>query len=343
MIKFLSVTAIIAFIIFIGVAIRKACIKPIKPKKEFSKNQKLEIKILNGVLIAMGIILLLVVLLIPIGVYVNKFWNNELSDNKGDWGTFGDFVGGLLNPVISVLTLALTAVIAIMLHSRDKKRQDDEAKRNVQPELVTNLQKVFYCNSSDLDGVPYPLSFSYEDYERKTSQPSSYIPFYIPIYNIGHRTAKNISFRFTMDFDRIVALFQGLNNNSTYAGKINLKDSENTQLYGQLQFRLKKHIDDILLIKENISSISHIFNAEISNQPYHLDIPSQFLDLYQAYVFLNYHQEKPHQKFDFPPISLTIDYEDIYGTTYKYELAIRLEYWMGYENTIHQLTAERIN
>ena len=343
MIKFIWITALIEVIILIGIIIRKKFIEPIKPATVLSDKQKKSIRCWNTVLIVLGILLMLDVLLIPIGVYVNKFWNHELSDNKGDWGTFGDFVGGLLNPIISVLTLALTAVIAFMLHSRDKKRQDDEAKRNVQPELVTNLQKVFYCNSSDLDGVPYPLNFSYEDHKRKTSEPSPYVPFYIPIYNIGHRTAKNVRFRFTMDFDRIVTLFQGLNNNSTYSGKINLKDSVNTQLYGQLQFRLKKHIDDILLIKENVSSISHIFNAEISNQPYHLDITSQFLDLYQAYVFLNYHQEKPHRKFDFPPISLTIDYEDIYGTTYKNELAIRLEYWMGYENTIHQLTAERIN
>lgn len=40
-----------------------------------------------------------------LGAYVLNFVQQPLSDDAGKWGTFGDYFGGLLNPVIATCTL----------------------------------------------------------------------------------------------------------------------------------------------------------------------------------------------------------------------------------------------
>lgn len=69
--------------------------------------------------------------LIPICFYVYKFGSWTLSDQKGDWGTLGEYLGGLISPFISFLALLVTIYIAYTINEyeirRDKKikEQDD--------------------------------------------------------------------------------------------------------------------------------------------------------------------------------------------------------------------------
>lgn len=65
---------------------------------------------------------------IPVIWYWCKFGSFRTSANKADWGTFGDYLGGLLNPFISLLTLAVTIYIAISINEYEKKR--DAASKN---------------------------------------------------------------------------------------------------------------------------------------------------------------------------------------------------------------------
>lgn len=44
-----------------------------------------------------------------IGFYVARFGSWSLSDDPDDWAAFGDYVGGLLNPLVALLALALLA------------------------------------------------------------------------------------------------------------------------------------------------------------------------------------------------------------------------------------------
>lgn len=58
-------------------------------------------------------------LLLVLGVYFSKF-DGSLSSDQNVWGTFGDFVGGTLNPI-----LAFASLCAILL---TMKMQSDELK-----------------------------------------------------------------------------------------------------------------------------------------------------------------------------------------------------------------------
>lgn len=59
----------------------------------------------NGIILS-AILLTLVILLI----YVSKFYNHEISDAAEDWAHFGTFLGGVLSPVLSFLSLLLVLV-----------------------------------------------------------------------------------------------------------------------------------------------------------------------------------------------------------------------------------------
>lgn len=44
-----------------------------------------------------------------VGIYVNEFGELGLSDQVDHWGAFGDYVGGLLNPLVALAALILLA------------------------------------------------------------------------------------------------------------------------------------------------------------------------------------------------------------------------------------------
>jgi hypothetical protein len=47
---------------------------------------------------------------VTIVVYTLHFWGSTLSDKQEAWGQFGDYVGGLLNPIIALCALVLLAL-----------------------------------------------------------------------------------------------------------------------------------------------------------------------------------------------------------------------------------------
>lgn len=53
------------------------------------------------------------VIIAPILFYIKNFQNFDLSKSPADWGVLGDYFGGILNPIISLLTLIVTIIIAI--------------------------------------------------------------------------------------------------------------------------------------------------------------------------------------------------------------------------------------
>jgi len=56
---------------------------------------------------AIGIVCFLSVTSIPIICYYNNFKNNKVSLSPSDWGAFGDYLGGTLNPLFGLITVIL--------------------------------------------------------------------------------------------------------------------------------------------------------------------------------------------------------------------------------------------
>lgn len=75
------------------------------------------------------LILLLVVgvfiLLCVVGFYIYSFHSNPISTNPADWGSFGDFLGGILNPIISLYSLVLLGFISYYI-AKDSNNESNE-------------------------------------------------------------------------------------------------------------------------------------------------------------------------------------------------------------------------
>ena len=68
--------------------------------------------------------------LIVIGIYMFYFGRNGVSRNPSDWGPFGDYFGGVLNPIFGFLSLiALLITIHLQLHSI-KVSEEAHSKQN---------------------------------------------------------------------------------------------------------------------------------------------------------------------------------------------------------------------
>ena len=53
--------------------------------------------------------------IVPTIFFAWNFRNHELSDNIADWGAFGDYYGGIMNPMIAFLSLILLGTITWIL------------------------------------------------------------------------------------------------------------------------------------------------------------------------------------------------------------------------------------
>lgn len=75
-------------------------------------------------IIAISITVLFI--LIPFLFYIYNFWENEISNSSSDWGTFGDYFGGLLNPIIGIANIAILIIISYQIAGWDNKRHKNE-------------------------------------------------------------------------------------------------------------------------------------------------------------------------------------------------------------------------
>jgi hypothetical protein len=82
------------------------------------------------VITLIGVAVLYVVILF---IYCSKFGWLLLSSSKSEWGTFGDFLGGVLNPIISLLNLFIIYHLTIKIDQGSKKRENEVLSLQVKP------------------------------------------------------------------------------------------------------------------------------------------------------------------------------------------------------------------
>lgn len=80
-----------------------------------------------------GVVSIVVVILIVASAafvasfsYWSQFHNRPLSESPEQWGQFGDYVGGTLNPAISLIGLVLTFWIAVQVNKISKKTSKEQ-------------------------------------------------------------------------------------------------------------------------------------------------------------------------------------------------------------------------
>ncbi|MBS6045734.1 MAG: hypothetical protein KH936_09175 [Neisseria sp.] len=82
--------------------------------------------------------------LIILGLYIAYFKNLSVTNDSATWGTFGDYLGGTLNPIISFLAL-IGLLYTIHQQAQEMKATRDELERTAEQQSrqseIFNLQQ----------------------------------------------------------------------------------------------------------------------------------------------------------------------------------------------------------
>lgn len=100
-----------------------------------------------------------VLCLIPIIFYAVHFGKTDISQNAQNWGVFGDFFGGVLNPVLSCINLALLISISVYVARMDTNRQINEFRYKAYTDLREKIDVTVHESESLENLNEYLLRF----------------------------------------------------------------------------------------------------------------------------------------------------------------------------------------
>lgn len=80
-----------------------------------------------------------------VGTYIYNFCGRSVSDNPEQWGQFGDYLGGILNPIISLINLVVLTYISISI-----SRIEDRRNQWTLQELARPLGQIICGDYEDL-------------------------------------------------------------------------------------------------------------------------------------------------------------------------------------------------
>lgn len=83
-----------------------------------------------------------------IAIYINTFSENRLSSSPETWGQLGDYMGGLLNPILSLINICVFVILTLVIQRATDKNNEEalnSAKRvalmQMKHEELTHFKK----------------------------------------------------------------------------------------------------------------------------------------------------------------------------------------------------------
>jgi uncharacterized membrane protein len=89
------------------------------------------------------VIISIVIAVVSLTLFIAQFSSSTLSTNPQDWGVFGDYVGGTINPVVSTLNLLVSIWIALLLSKISNEQNDKQIHAQQQIVLLQIRNEVF--------------------------------------------------------------------------------------------------------------------------------------------------------------------------------------------------------
>ncbi len=72
------------------------------------------------------IVISIVVISLPPIFYILNFWGTPLSSENIDWGEFGSYIGGILTPILSVITILILIFQQINYRKENEKYKKEK-------------------------------------------------------------------------------------------------------------------------------------------------------------------------------------------------------------------------
>lgn len=109
-------------------------------------------------LVIITAILLYVMLTVPYILKFGCFSFNCLSSDNDDWGQFGDYIGGLLNPALASITLAVISFTSLkqllFIKEQNSALEKDKKEKDVE-ERTRSLEQIVKLMSVEFERVCY--------------------------------------------------------------------------------------------------------------------------------------------------------------------------------------------
>lgn len=89
-----------------------------------------------NLLITAGVFLFL----IPNIIYIIRFWSLNISNKTEHWGQYGDFIGGILNPIVSIISVGVLIYLTVTINNNEAKREKEI--RDLEMHQLENDKKI---------------------------------------------------------------------------------------------------------------------------------------------------------------------------------------------------------
>ena len=272
-------------------------------------------------LILIFIIISLAAILLPIIFYISDFHELNRSKSPSEWGAFGDYLGGLLNPLIAFLTLIVTIIIAINISKIEQRNHEEYVHSPVKP-LITINNADFFSSDVSINGLTVEKDFYSYNPPENPAGPLDYLnnEFFFVIHNKGLGLASNVNFAFEIDLDILENLLS-INN-----PQINVITTYH---------KTGDHKKDFIIVainsnreRLNFQGSYKVFKEEqigcgvidIDNTK-EIPIPSQIMSAFQLHNLIQ-HINLTNERF--PPIKVTVKYRNIHDKLLVSKFYLRL-------------------
>jgi len=95
----------------------------------------------NSMILIIGFIVSLMIISLPILSFYLKFKNQGLSNSLTDWATFGDYIGGSVNTIISFLSLIILGYLTYIV---SKESISENKKMNLLMKRLDSYNELTY-------------------------------------------------------------------------------------------------------------------------------------------------------------------------------------------------------
>lgn len=300
---------------------------------------KIHIKIQIFIIVII-ITLILLFSILPTIFYIFFFHNIPISENPSDWGVFGDYIGGLSNPIIAFFNLIATIFIAIYLVKIENRRHDDSIHSPVKP-YFTIKDGMFY--SADISAISNYLESYYYDYEPPTLPADQYDyknkVFHLLLSNKGLGIATDVEVIFEVSLEELRdKLIKATPLVTSAVSEIRV--DEYGRSYVIFSVDAEEHFKYKILFCKIFAKETKYIGVVNLDETVKVNLPN---DILTAFKFIHFFSNISKENIEFPVFTVNIKYKNIYNKEIQSKKRIGLLHLYNHiSHSVFRLVHEQI-
>lgn len=271
------------------------------------------------IIIGIGSVIAMIMIGVPIWYYIKDFYDLPRSSNPQDWGTFGDFFGGILNPIISLLTLIVTIIIAVNISKIEKRNHEESVHSPVKPLIVIESAD-FFSSSISANGLSVEKDFYDYNPPQGPAGPHDYLTkqFYLNISNKGLGIATHISVTYEINLSELKELLTIDDQKITVVTRgIHSDDDGRKSIVPSIKSDNLNYRGSFIILERERDWLAPINKGEVLKAY----LPAQLIKAFQLHNLI---KRLKHDDTSFPAFFVTFNFKNIHGKDLKSKFKVGL-------------------